>query len=56
MGDRPSFIFILVSDETEVKLPYEKIYNGNIEEQLSVYKMFEENLKKKEKKRRTDIE
>ena len=42
--------------ETEVKLPFEKIYNGNIEEQISVYKIFEENLKKKENKRRTDIE
>jgi hypothetical protein len=43
--------------ETKAKLPYEKIYNGNIEEQISVYKIFEENLKKKEmNKRRTDIE
>ena len=32
------------------------IYNGNIDEQISVYNFFEENLKKKENKRRTDIE
>ena len=28
-------------------LTYEKIYNGNIDEQISIYKFFEESLKKK---------
>ena len=42
--------------ETEVKIPYKKIYNGDIDEQISVYKIFEENLKKKEDKRRTNSE
>ena len=42
--------------DTEVEVPYEKLYNGNIDEQISVYKNFEENLKKKENKRKANTE
>ena len=36
--------------ETEVILPYEKIYIGNIKEQIRVYQLFEKNLDKRTKR------
>ena len=35
--------------ETKPKIKYEKIYNGEIEEQIEVFRKFEENLEKREK-------
>ena len=32
-------------------IPYEKVYNGNIRQQIEVYKRFKENLVKKKKKK-----
>ena len=32
----------------EEKLKFEKIYNGTIQEQMKIFKQFEENMKKRE--------
>ena len=39
----------ILNGETKPKIKYEKIYNGEIEEQIEVFRKFEENLEKREK-------
>ena len=34
--------------KSETKLPYEKIYNGNMKQQIEVYNIFKENLDQRE--------
>ena len=40
-----------IYNEEKFELPYEKIYNGNINEQIAVFKKFEQNLQKREQLR-----
>ena len=37
-----------IYNEEEVNLPYEKIYNGNLNEQIAVFRQFELNLQKRQ--------
>ena len=38
-----------LSDKKQQLIPYTKIYNGNLKEQISVYKKMSGNLKSREK-------
>ena len=40
----------LYNEGEQNKLPYEKIFNGNLREQLNVYKKFRQNLQKREQR------
>ena len=41
--------FRKLNDKKQQLIPYENIYNGNIKNQISVYKKVSENLKTREK-------
>ena len=38
----------LYNKEEKTNLPYEKIFNGNLRQQIYVYKKFKQNLQKRE--------
>ena len=44
-----NYVCETLNGETKPKTKYEKIYNGEIEEQIEVFRKFEENLEKREK-------
>ena len=44
-----------LNQETRI-LPYEKIYNGNINEQIAIFKIFERSLEIGERKQQTETE
>ena len=39
------------NEEKEPTIPYEKIFTGNLNEEIQVYKRFSENLRKREQQK-----
>ena len=45
-----------IYNDEQVNIPYKQIYNGSINEQITVFRKFEENLQKRQQlKRKTDL-